>query len=117
MTAVSSSSTSKPIETTRNVPLSPTLTSAGTILPLPSSVLVPARRSFTPSMRGIEKPQMSASSTPTRYLRAASVAARFAVSDDSPTPPLPLPTAMTRVVGGTSVGGAGGEAASRARVG
>ena len=80
-------------------------TSFGAILPLPSAALAPASRPFTPSMRGIEKPQMSASSTPTVRPRAASAAARFAVIDDLPTPPLPLPTAMTRVVGGTSVVG------------
>ena len=34
--------------------------------------------------------------------------------DDLPTPPLPLPTAITRVVAGTSVGGADCEARSRA---
>ena len=67
---------------------------AATILPLPASVLAPARRPRTPSMRGIENPQMSASSTPTVSPRAASAAARFAVTDDLPTPPLPLPTAM-----------------------
>ena len=37
------------------------------------------------------------------------------MSDDLPTPPLPLPTAITRVVGGTSVAGAERDAASRAR--
>ena len=42
--------------------------------------------------------------------RAASAAARFAVIDDLPTPPLPLPTAITRVVAEISVGGAGCEA-------
>ena len=49
------------------------------------------------------KPQMSASSTPTVSPRAASAAARLAVTDDLPTPPLPLATASTRVVDGTSV--------------
>ena len=62
-------------------------------------------------MRGIEKPQMSASSTPTVRPRAASAAARFAVIDDLPTPPLPLPTAITRVVAETSVAGADCDAA------
>ena len=54
---------------------------------------------------------MSASRTPTVRPRAASAAARFAVIDDLPTPPLPLPTAMTRVVAGTSVAGADCDAA------
>src|SRR5689334_13951933 len=51
----------------------------------------------TPSMRGTEKPYMSASSTPTCWPLAASAAARFTVTDDLPTPPLPLATANTRV--------------------
>ena len=66
-------------------------------------------------MRGIEKPQMSASSTPTVRPRAASAAARLAVIDDLPTPPFPLPTAMTRVVAEISVGGACCDACKRAR--
>ena len=95
-------------------------TRAARILPVPSGIFEPARRACTPSMRGIENPQMSASSTPTVSPRAASAAATFAVIEDLPTPPLPLPTAMTRVVADTSVGGAelrslpGGRAASRA---
>src|SRR5215813_9100518 len=40
---------------------------------------------------------MSASSTPTLCPAAASAAARFTVTDDLPTPPLPLATAKTRV--------------------
>ncbi len=47
--------------------------------------------------------------------RAASAAARLAVIDDLPTPPLPLPTAITRVVADTSVGGACCDACQRAR--
>ena len=42
---------------------------------------------FAPIIRGIEKPQMSASSTPTVNPRAASAAARLTVTDDFPTPP------------------------------
>ena len=84
------------------------------ILPLPSAAFTPASRPLTPSMRGIEKPQMSASSTPTVSPRAASAAARFAVIDDFPTPPLPLPIAMTRVVAAISVGGADCDARRRA---
>src|SRR5689334_5794186 len=40
---------------------------------------------------------MSASTTPTFCPAAASAAARFTVTDDLPTPPLPLATAYTRV--------------------
>src|SRR6185437_1359477 len=40
---------------------------------------------------------MSASTTPTFWPAAASAAARFTVTDDLPTPPLPLATAYTRV--------------------
>ncbi len=42
-----------------------------------------------PSMRGIEKPYTSASMTPTEWPRCASATARFVVTDDFPTPPLP----------------------------
>ena len=42
---------------------------------------------------------MSASITPTSAPPAASDAARFAVSDDLPTPPLPDATAITDVAG------------------
>ena len=66
-------------------------------------------------MRGTLKPQMSASSTPTVSPRAASAAARFTVTDDLPTPPLPLATASTRVVDDTSVGAACSRALKRAR--
>ena len=61
---------------------------------LPSA---PPRRPSTPSMRGTLKPQMSASSTPTVRPRAASAAARLTVTDDLPTPPLPLAIGRTRV--------------------
>ena len=101
--------------TTFSFPPPGTSTSRGRILPVPSGSFEPARRACTPSMRGIEKPQMSASSTPTVRPRAASAAARFAVIDDLPTPPLPLPTAITRVVAEISVGGACCEACQRAR--
>ena len=40
---------------------------------------------------------MSASTTPTFSPRPASAAARFTVTDDLPTPPLPEATAYTRV--------------------
>ena len=63
----------------------------------------PARRPSTPSMRGTEKPQTSASSTPTVRPRAARAAARLTVTEDLPTPPLPDATRMTLVVGPTAV--------------
>ena len=66
-------------------------------------------------MRGTLKPQMSASSTPTVNPRLASAAARLTVTDDLPTPPLPLAMASTRVVDGTSVGAAFSRALNRAR--
>ena len=53
--------------------------------------------SRTPSMRGIEKPQTSASRRPTVWPRLASIAARLTVVVDLPTPPLPLPMARTVV--------------------
>ena len=51
----------------------------------------------TPSMRGIEKPQTSASITATLLPRAARETARFVVTDDLPTPPLPEAMSSTRV--------------------
>ncbi len=45
-------------------------------------------------MRGIEKPHTSASMTATEWPRCASAIARFVVTDDLPTPP--LPDAMSR---------------------
>ena len=115
--AVSASSTRNPIETTLIRPGAPdgspmfgTSTSFGSILPSE-----PPSRPSTPSMRGTLKPQMSASSTPTVRPCAASAAARFTVTDDLPTPPLPLATARTRVVGSTSVPGAFSRACQRAR--
>ena len=50
-----------------------------------------------PSMRGIEKPQTSASTAATFFPRCASATARFVVTDDLPTPPLPDAMAITRV--------------------
>ncbi len=81
---------------------SPTGTSRGLIRPwsLPSS------RPLRPSMRGTEKPQMSASRTPTVKPRAARAEARLTVTLLLPTPPLPLAIAMIRVVNGISVSGA-----------
>ena len=52
-----------------------------------------------PSMRGIEKPHTSASTAATLCPRCASATARFVVTDDLPTPPLPDAIASTRVRG------------------
>ena len=51
----------------------------------------------TPSMRGIEKPHTSASTTATLRPRWARATARLAVIDDLPTPPLPDATSRQRV--------------------
>ena len=69
-----------------------------------------------PNMRGIEKPQMSASSTPTVRPCAASATARFAVTELLPTPPLPLAIASTRALVGTAVSLAFSRAFQRAFV-
>ena len=66
-------------------------------------------------MRGIEKPQMSASSTPTVFPAAASAAAKLTVTLDLPTPPFPLAMARTRAVIGTAVSVAFSRAFQRAR--
>ena len=71
-------------------------------------------RSEMPSSRGTEKPQMSASSTPTTLPVAASAAARLTVTELLPTPPLPLAMASTRHDNGTSVSGARSRACQRA---
>ena len=71
-------------------------------------------RSEMPSSRGTEKPQMSASSTPTTLPVAASAAARLTVTELLPTPPLPLAIASTRHDSGTSVSGARSRACQRA---
>ncbi len=67
-----------------------------------------------PNMRGMENPQMSASMTPTAKPRWASAAARLAVTDDLPTPPLPDATASTRAVVGIVLGPAALRASRRA---
>ena len=51
-----------------------------------------------PSMRGIEKPQTSASTTATSWPGWASATARLVVTDDLPTPPLPDAMSSTRVL-------------------
>ena len=53
-----------------------------------------------PSIRGTEKPAMSASSTPTVKPLMARPAARLTDIDDLPTPPLPEDTATTLALGG-----------------
>ena len=68
-----------------------------------------------PSIRGTEKPAMSASSRPTTKPRAARPAARLTVTDDLPTPPLPDEMARTRVRPGISVAGGFSWARRRAR--
>ena len=51
-----------------------------------------------PSMRGMEKPHTSASTIPTLFPRFARDIARFADTDDFPTPPLPEAMRRTRVL-------------------
>ena len=51
----------------------------------------------TPSIRGMEKPQTSASTTATSRPRPARATARLVVTDDLPTPPLPDAMSSTRV--------------------
>ena len=114
--AVPSSSTNIPVDTTLSNPL-PTTRSFGMIFGLSEpSTFSASSRSGIPSMRGIEKPQMSASRTPTVLPDAASAAARFTVTDDLPTPPLPLAMARIRVLLGIAVGAAFSRAFHRARV-
>ena len=112
MSAVSSSSTSRPIETTRTTP-SPMRRSIGVICLRPSCA-TPARRPSTPSMRGTENPQMSASRTPTVRPCAASAAARLTVTDDLPTPPLPEAMRITLAASGTEVSSGRWETLNRA---
>ena len=57
----------------------------------------------TPSMWGIEWPYTSASRTPTDWPSCKKVAARLTVRVDSPTPPFPLATAITRVDASTEI--------------
>ena len=57
---------------------------------------------------------MSASSTPTVRPVAAMAAARFTVTDDLPTPPLPEATSTTLVVGASAVSSGRWETLNRA---
>ena len=116
MSAVPSSSTSMPVDTTFSSP-SPTRRSFGMIAGLSRpSTFCASSLSGMFSMRGTEKPQMSASSTPTVLPRAAIAAARFTVTELLPTPPLPLATASTLARSGTAVGAAFSRAFQRAFV-
>ena len=51
-----------------------------------------------PNILGIEKPQTSASTTPTCFPSSAKAIARFVVTEDFPTPPFPDAISSTRVV-------------------
>jgi len=74
-----------------DITLIPRLDSTGRIPSgLPSGCASPGR-----SIRGMEGPVMSASRMPTAYPRRASVMASSADTEDLPTPPLPLTTAIT----------------------
>ena len=105
-----------PVLTTFNNPL-PMIRSFGIILglSLPSTSFA-SRRSDMFSIRGTEKPQISASSTPTVRPWLARAAARFTVTELLPTPPLPLAIAKMRVFIGTWVAVAFSLAFHRARV-
>ncbi len=87
------SSTKNPIDMHRTP-----LASGGTII---WSITTGSRS--TPSMRGMEKPHTSASTTATRRRapsgpeRAARATARLVVTELLPTPPLPEATRITRV--------------------
>ena len=66
----------------------------------------PRRRRGCRAVDSSEKPQMSASSTPTRRPVSARATARLAVIDDLPTPPLPEAIIRTGVCVGIEVDGA-----------
>ena len=72
---------------------------------------------MAPSIRGTLKPHTSASSTPTERPAFARAAARFTVTLDLPTPPLPDAIAMIEVCGGNEMAfsGAGRLTASELR--
>ena len=83
----SSEGSSRSMDITRT----PSAPSGGATPSAPST----SRRPRTPSIVAIVGPLRSASSTPTRRPSSAQHAARLAVSDDLPTPPLPETTATT----------------------
>ena len=82
------SGTKKPIEISR------TPWASGGMIALSSSS---SGGASIPSIRGIEKPQTSASSAATSLPRWARAIARLVVTEDFPTPPLPEAIASTRV--------------------
>ena len=74
-----------------NIPIEMTFTPWATGGRIISSIRVGAW--VMPISPGTEKPYTSASTMPTRRPFAASAQARFTVTEDFPTPPLPLATA------------------------
>ena len=104
----SSSPERKPMEITFKRP-EPTTRSKGIIFP-ECAWMAPS----IASSLGTEWPQTSASSRPTTRPRRASETARFTLTEDLPTPPLPEATASTLAVAGMSVGTALSWALSRA---
>ena len=66
--------------------------------------LKPTGLPTAPSIRGTLNPQTSASRTPTERPAFASAAARFTVTLDLPTPPLPDAIATIEVSGGNEIG-------------
>ncbi len=68
--------------------------SKGMILCLPFISTTSGRAPFNPIITGSEGPWISASMMPTRAFCLASESARFTVTVDLPTPPLPEATAM-----------------------
>ena len=64
--------------------------------------------SVIPSILGMENPQTSASITATSFSRFARATARFVVTEDFPTPPLPEAIRRTRVFTLDSKNEAGG---------
>ena len=109
MSAVPSSSTRKPIDTTLSVPGAPAASPAFGDRDLVAAAILPsaaAEAAFDAEhARHAEAPDVGVEHADGEPA-AASAAARFTVTDDLPTPPLPLATASTRVVDGTSVGAA-----------
>ena len=120
MSAVPSSSTRNPIDTTliapsRARPGRPARAATGTVVRR-DLALGAAEPSFDAEhARHAEAPDVGVEHADGEARVLASAAARLTVTDDLPTPPLPLATASTRVVDGTSVGAACSRALKRAR--
>ena len=118
---MSSLSTSKPIDTTLQLARRrPATSSRQDLARAVGHLRACEARRHAEHPRDREAPDVGVEHADRASPRAASAAARLAVTDDLPTPPLPLPTAITRVVAETSVGGACsasacGPAASRSR--